>query len=592
MNVLMMGLPFGTPGELLEEYVSREGHVVRTAAAADAAIPGAPAPDYVFGAEESAAAFLGRIARDWTPELWFCWCPEAYPPPPAIEEAGVRTVAVISDWSVHGAQLARNLARYDAVIGDLPSVMELRTEGAAPVHWQPVYARRPGVHEDLGFARDIDIAFAGNLNDAAHPRRNRLLARVAALSDRLRVVIASDLGDADYAALLNRTRIAFNASIRGEMNLRCFEAIACGACLMIEADNREAARWLPDGAAAVHYTEDTLEARIAETLADEPQRAAIAAEGRRRSASLDGASRLDGLIAFAAELPSGGRTFRDFPPEEQALAEVLQYAGSRCESQRRHARRRLEAARADFPEDVALKLAEGCLRFEEIAALPESGRKPAFDAAVALTLEAAHAAPACTVPWMNLAAMFGQARAPDAEARMLERALQARDPAHGGLLLGGRRDPYHGAWRDALARGREDAGILHAAASSRRARIALEAGALDMAAAYATASLEGAPDFAAPCVTLASVHTARGAHAAAAAWLERAVSLVALDSGTRLAHAAALSAAGRVSEARAALEIGRRIFSAWQGAEHAAARFRAALERLEQGGSLADAAGE
>jgi hypothetical protein len=86
-----------------------------------------------------------------------------------------------------------------------------------------------------------------------HIQRGRMLGIVASLSDRYHVVIASELPVDEYTALLSRSRIAFNYCLRGEMNLRCFEALACGAALFVEEDNREAHAFLEDREHAVFY---------------------------------------------------------------------------------------------------------------------------------------------------------------------------------------------------------------------------------------------------------------------------------------------------------------------------------------------------
>jgi hypothetical protein len=87
--------------------------------------------------------------------------------------------------------------------------------------------------------RDIDILFCGNLHPAVQRQRLPWLARLAALAGRYRVAIRTGVFGADYRALLACARIVFNLSIRGEANLRAFEAAAGGALLFQEATNRE-----------------------------------------------------------------------------------------------------------------------------------------------------------------------------------------------------------------------------------------------------------------------------------------------------------------------------------------------------------------
>ena len=69
----------------------------------------------------------------------------------------------------------------------------------------------------------------GNLSATVQRERAPWLARVARLADRCRVRIAGGVYGEEYTRLMNATRITFNRSIRGEMNMRCYEAAACGS---------------------------------------------------------------------------------------------------------------------------------------------------------------------------------------------------------------------------------------------------------------------------------------------------------------------------------------------------------------------------
>ena len=87
-----------------------------------------------------------------------------------------------------------------------------------------------------GFAMSLDmvinilfVLFVGNLHPAVQRERMPWLARLAGLGDRRRVVIQTGVFGEAYRALLARSRIVFNRSIRGECNLRVFEAAAAGA---------------------------------------------------------------------------------------------------------------------------------------------------------------------------------------------------------------------------------------------------------------------------------------------------------------------------------------------------------------------------
>lgn len=575
MNVLSMGLPFGTPGEPLQYYQSRADHEIRTLAISGKA-------DYHFSARDTAQHIIETIQPEWRPDLLLCWCPERLPPPLEIEACPIRTAAVVSDWTVYYPQLEHNLARYDVVITDRLGERSMRAPGVSPHYIGPLYSHRTGVHRHLHLERDIDIVFAGNLNPATHAHRGRLLEKVASLADRRRVVIASGLPPEEYAILLNRARIAFNFALRREMNLRSFEALACGALLFVEDENLEAHDYLKDGESAVFYSSERLVEQLEAFLDCPGEMARIAAHGHARGMELAGENRLDGFIDALKALPSGGRVFHEFSEEEKALAEVLQYVSSMEDAQRDYGVARLREFRARFAGSVAFQAAHGCAALERISHVPEAEQKALTQVVLDEFRDAATHCMDAVPLWMNLAFVARQANARAAEGRFLELALEAHSTVCGGLLAGQRRDPFYGCWRDALAFGEARVQILWAAAAFRRAVLAWEAGDVERARDWANSSISWLPDIAGPYRTLAQAAAAEGQWNESVSLLERSLSLTSLDSEHRMALIEAYCHAGRVAEARALAEASITLFSAWWGAEHAVQEFRRTLDSLSK----------
>ena len=115
-------------------------------------------------------------------------------------------------------------------------------------------------------------------------QRERLtwLARLAQLGDKWNVRIATGVFGSDYRALLRRSRIVFNRSIRGECNKRAFEAATCGALLLQEAQNSEVRQWFDEGREFVAYTTENLESVLDHFLTHEEKRIAVAAAARTK----------------------------------------------------------------------------------------------------------------------------------------------------------------------------------------------------------------------------------------------------------------------------------------------------------------------
>jgi glycosyltransferase involved in cell wall biosynthesis/predicted O-methyltransferase YrrM len=130
--------------------------------------------------------------------------------------------------------------------------------------------------------RDIDVLFVGNLHPAVQRDRLPWLGRLGRLGDRCRVAIrTAAFGDA-YRELLGRSRVMFNRSIRGECNMRVFEAAAAGCLLFQEGGNREVGEYFRNGHECVYYTQANLEERLTHYLEHEEERRALAEAARRR----------------------------------------------------------------------------------------------------------------------------------------------------------------------------------------------------------------------------------------------------------------------------------------------------------------------
>ena len=211
-------------------------------------------------------------------------------------------------------------------------------------------------------SRPLDIFFAGNLQQAVQRQRLRWLGRLAALSGRYRVAIRTGVFGADYRALLAQSRIVFNLSIRGEANLRAFEAAASGALLFQEAGNREVPAYFRDRHEAVFYTESDLEKLLEHYLEHEDERRTLAAAGQRRARACTFAALWQEAVATIEQswpdLQQRCRQRPEIDRRSELLARTWQaLASGRCRD--RLLVSDLEAAAAETPADAGLHNALG-----------------------------------------------------------------------------------------------------------------------------------------------------------------------------------------------------------------------------------------
>jgi len=271
--------------------------------------------DIVFDpALEPLEALWSRLPTDFAPDCLIWWSPEYTLVPDGIERCPVPSIAVLGDWNLGVWSTAPLLEAFDWVVTDACGVKTFGPQLDVPVDRWPAFsfdARRHRRSREV--ERDIDVLFVGSMNPDVQTERMPWLGRLARLSDRHRIVLASGIyGDA-YAALLNRARIVWNRSIRGELNMRAYEAPACGAVLFLERENLEVRQLFTDGESCVLYGADDLEQRLAACLDDRERCDHIAEAGWRRVQPETYRRHLEVLLDRARHLERGPRTFATLP---------------------------------------------------------------------------------------------------------------------------------------------------------------------------------------------------------------------------------------------------------------------------------------
>jgi hypothetical protein len=248
-------------------------------------------------------------------------CPEYNAIPAGLEDSPWPTIAAISDWNVNFRDLVPCLGVFDLVVGDSNGMQILRGFGFQRVHYWPMYSFDPAIHRpaDPG-DKSHDLAFLGNLNHRVQRERSRYLHKVARLSDSCKVFVGAGLYGEDYARILQLSRLVFNRSIRGELNLRCFEAPACGSLLLLEDTNDEIRTLFTPGVHCALYGPDDLPDVVAELLAEPARREAITAAGTTRVRASSYTAHFSGLLGLIRELialPRRDRPFAALPAAER-----------------------------------------------------------------------------------------------------------------------------------------------------------------------------------------------------------------------------------------------------------------------------------
>ena len=143
--------------------------------------------------------------------------------------------------------------------------------------WLPV-AADPDLHRPMKIPKIYDIAFVGNLNPQGYPNRVRYLE---ALSKKYRVGAFSNLFGDEMVTVLNQGKLVFNKSFNGDLNLRVFEALSMGACLLTDRVQNGLLDLFKDGKHLITYGDlPELEEKAAYYLSHDQERESIAQAGR------------------------------------------------------------------------------------------------------------------------------------------------------------------------------------------------------------------------------------------------------------------------------------------------------------------------
>ncbi len=282
------------------------------------------------------ADLLSHFPADAQPELLIWW--GFYGPIPVdIAESPIPTLLVVSDWHENLTSVLAYAEAFDFVLGDQGLVDILQAKGLQHCAYWPSYALYPERSFLISppLERIWDVAYVGSLNLALHPKREGYLKRLLQLADRYQIRVDTHLYGSEYNRLLNQSRLVFNYSIRGEMNLRAFEAAASGAVVLMEETNLEVRNYLPAdpnigqtaAQACILYNEANFEQQIIYYLEHETERQKIANAALQAIQNQSASHQFEKLLAFlpavfAASVQASSRLFRQKKKQQQALTRI------------------------------------------------------------------------------------------------------------------------------------------------------------------------------------------------------------------------------------------------------------------------------
>lgn len=155
----------------------------------------------------------------------------------------------------------------------------LREAGNRHVHWLPL-AAEPRVHTPVAAEEVHDLVFVGSTRFVVNEERILRMNRLAAEFSMATLVQGVDAEAMSAAYALGR--IAFNSSVAQDVNMRIFETLAMGRCLLTNRDAEANGLFelFEDGVHLCTYQDEDLIAQTRLLLDDPARRAALGEAGR------------------------------------------------------------------------------------------------------------------------------------------------------------------------------------------------------------------------------------------------------------------------------------------------------------------------
>lgn len=413
------------------------------------AVGGAPviASDISYDLRRDTLQDIARRYPGGPPDLMIAWAPGYQALPIGIEAAPFPVIACFSDWPLVLPEQSGMVDAYDAIFTDQGGVRTLRAMGYDQVEYWPMYGHDPVLMRVIpGIDKEWDIGLVGNLSPIVQRDRAPWLARVARLAGRYRVRIAGGVFNEEYARLLNATTITFNRTFhipmndafRGAMNMRCYEAAACGSLLFCEDENEEIGQFFEDRVHCVLYNDENLEELLEYYLRHDEERKTICAAAAERVAEFSFprslvrlADRLEALD-LAELMERRRRRLGQIPAPELQKRQARQMTGAMTAGAKGAASALLELGAE--PHDAAAHNDLAVVRslmVGEVAG-PEHARSLTAQS-LQLMREAVELCPESAFYRLNLAHMYADTGWNEAALELVQEAI--------GLLDGGGEEP-------------------------------------------------------------------------------------------------------------------------------------------------------
>ncbi len=224
---------------------------------------------------------LSQCPPKWEPDHVLIFLSEAHPLLHELEKSPFPVIGLPGDpWRLSKAFC--DVAFFDAV---MPAIKRLCPAYESFGKIKTLYTSNSGIqgYVPWGFTscshnkeKEFDIVTTGNLSSCFYRKRGRYTWRLLKLANRYKVFAGRVNSLDECYTIMNKAKIVIHCpSIQGGVNLRPFEAVACGALLFHDECDRSIEEFFVPDKEVVLFNEDNLEQKIEYYLNNDAERERI-----------------------------------------------------------------------------------------------------------------------------------------------------------------------------------------------------------------------------------------------------------------------------------------------------------------------------
>ncbi|MEP9409899.1 MAG: glycosyltransferase [Candidatus Brocadia sp.] len=243
---------------------------------------------------DSFSDIINQLPRHWEPDFVLFFLSEVHPLPIGLEKSPYPVIGLpgdpyrfykaFSDLKFFDAVMPamKNMCKAYESLGQIKTLYTSNAgiQGYVPWQFSSIFAINPKRE------KEYDIVATGSLSSYFYRQRSKYIWRLLKLASRYKVFVGRVVSLSECYDIMSRAKIVIHCpNIQGGVNLRPFEAIACGALLFHEENDGAIKEFFIPDEEIVLYNEENFEQKIDYYLSRDAERERIVERAIRKNSN-------------------------------------------------------------------------------------------------------------------------------------------------------------------------------------------------------------------------------------------------------------------------------------------------------------------